>query len=538
MSEGLTEDLFELAADVVVVGSGAAATAAAATAANEGAEVLVLERADSIGGTTALSGCGAWVPNNSLMRAEGFEDPREPALRFMASLSYPHLYDPESPTMGLSTTAFELLETYYDRGPEAIDYLIECGATAFFADIGVPDYFALHPENLAPYGRLLKPPERKIGHEGAADAHLKRMTDFIQARGGRVRTNHRVKTLLRNELGEVVGAEVHAGVRAILVRARKAMIFGTGGFLHNAEFRREYLMGPTYGGCAAPTATGDFVTMGYEVGAQMSLMQHAWWYQIALEHAAENGHTAGGLFMPFGDSMLQVNKHGERVINEKAPYNERGPIHFVWDGKEYPNLVLFSIFDDGVLDNPDTMRMRYPVPQRNEDVGYVISGDTLEDLAERIATRLDKYRSYTGGFTLGRDFVGHLKQTIERFNGFARAGVDEDFGRGDEPISRLWSGALRPEAKNTMHPLSDNGPYHCILLVAGALDTKGGPRINARSQVVDAHHAPIPGLYGAGNCVASPSGQAYWGPGATIGSGIIFGYIAGREAARESVKSL
>src|SRR5216684_3296240 len=88
MSDELTEDLFDLAADVVVVGSGAAGTAAAATAANEGAQVLVLERAAEIGGTTALAGCGAWVPNNSLMRAEGATDPRGPALRFMTSLSY------------------------------------------------------------------------------------------------------------------------------------------------------------------------------------------------------------------------------------------------------------------------------------------------------------------------------------------------------------------------------------------------------------------------------------------------------------------
>ncbi|HWL42003.1 MAG TPA: FAD-dependent oxidoreductase [Ilumatobacter sp.] len=538
MTDGLTEDLFDLSADVVVVGSGAAATAAAATAANEGAEVLLLERAEQLGGTTALSGCGAWVPNNSYMRAEGYEDPRDAALRFMASLAYPHQYDPVSATLGLSSLAYELLETYYDRGPEAIDYLVGCGATSFFADVGVPDYFANHPENKAPYGRLLKPPERKIAHEGAAEAHLQRMYDFIQAKGGAVRTGHRVQSLLRNESGEVIGAEVHAGVRGILVRARKAFVFGTGGFLHNPEMRRNFLMGPTYGGCATPTAQGDFVTIAQEVGARFSLMQHAWWYQVPLEHAAENGHTAGGLFMPFGDSMLQVNRFGQRVINEKAPYNERGPVHFLWDGTEYPNLVLFSIFDDGVIENPNPMRMRFPVPQRGEDVNYVVSGETIEDLAVNIEQRLEKYRAHTGGLQLSREFVANLKATIERFNGFARTGVDEEFGRGQEPISTLWSGPLQPDAKATMHPLRDTGPYHCVLLVAGALDTKGGPTINARSQVLDARERPVPGLYGAGNCVASPAGQAYWGPGVTIGAAIIYGYIAGQGAAAEPVKAL
>src|SRR3984957_8677342 len=119
MTSELTEDLFELSAAVIVVGSGAAATSAAVAAASDGASVLVLERAE-LGGTTSLSGCGAWIPNNSHMRALGLEDPKDPALRLMASLSYPALYDPDSPTLGLSDNAFSLIETFYDRGAEAI----------------------------------------------------------------------------------------------------------------------------------------------------------------------------------------------------------------------------------------------------------------------------------------------------------------------------------------------------------------------------------------------------------------------------------
>ena len=179
------------------------------------------------------------------MRALGLEDPKGPALRLMASLSFPALYDPESPTLGLSDNAFSLIETFYDRGAEAIDFFAEIGATTFYSDEEVPDYFARHPENAAPYGRLLKPPERRIGHDGAAQAHLGRMIDFTTAHGGVVRTNHRVMGLLRNEAGEVVGAEVRAGLRTILVRAKRAIVFGTGGFLHDPELRQQFLLGPT-----------------------------------------------------------------------------------------------------------------------------------------------------------------------------------------------------------------------------------------------------------------------------------------------------
>lgn len=278
--------------------------------------------------------------------------------------------------------------------------------------------------------------------------------------------------------------------------------------------------------------------MGTEVGAQLANMGQAWWYQVVLDHAAGHGQTAGGLFMPFGDSMIQVNRHGHRVMNEKAPYNERGPVHFAWDGREYPNLVLFDIYDDDVANNPDPIGHRWPIPPPGETVNYVISGETWEELAANIDARLKEMARYIGGLTLSPSFVSNLRRTVERFNGFARTGVDEDFGRGEAAISHYWSGQPRAGAKATMHPFRDSGPYHCMILVAGALDTKGGPKTNPASQVLDAHSRPIPGLYGAGNCVASPTGQAYWGPGGTIGPALVFGYIAGVNAAKEPEKTL
>lgn len=537
-ADGLTEDLFELSADVVVVGSGAAATAAAATAAHEGLEVVVLEAGEIYGGTTALSGAGAWVPNNRFMREAGIDDPREPALRYMASLAYPDLYDPTSPTLGLPPLQYDLVATYYDRCSEAVDFFIDIGATDFIADIDLPDYFGLHPDNEAPRGRKIHPPERRHGHADAGPAHINRMLDYVRAHGGSTHLNHRVMGLLENAEGEIVGVEVHAGVRSILVRARRSVVFGTGGFIHDADLRREFLAGPTYGSCAVAEARGDIIRIAGEVGASMGNMAHAWWYQVVLDHAVESSHVAGGLFMPFGDAMIQVNRFGRRVVNEKAPYNERGQIHFLWDGREYPNLVLFEIFDDDVRTSPDPTPHRYPIPQPDENVNYLISGDTLDELAQRIAERLEHFAPHTGGVELAADFVDNLTATIERYNGFAAAGVDADFGRGEELISVHWSGDPRPGAKATMHPLRSEGPYHCMLLVAGALDTKGGPRINTNAQILDTADEPIPGLYGAGNCIAGPAGRSYWGPGATIGAGFTFGYIAGLQAAHEPDKKL
>jgi 3-oxosteroid 1-dehydrogenase len=103
-------------ADVVVVGTGAAACAAAAAAMDAGASVIVLEASETPGGTTRRSGGAYWIPNNSLMRAHGFTDPREDAIRFMARLSYPTLYDPAQPRLGLPRLQYRLLATFMTRG--------------------------------------------------------------------------------------------------------------------------------------------------------------------------------------------------------------------------------------------------------------------------------------------------------------------------------------------------------------------------------------------------------------------------------------
>jgi 3-oxosteroid 1-dehydrogenase len=534
-------DEWDEIADVVVVGSGAAGGAAAATAALGGAAVVVLEAGAFVGGTTGKSGGVLWLPNNPVMRAAGIVDKRDGALRYMARTAFPADYDPTDEFLGVGLLSYRLLGAFYDHAHDAAASLQEAGAFEL-EHVPYPDYWAGLPEDEAPIGRVIQPKfppgwQRDTDPKGGqllADALIR----TAERNGAIVRTGHRVVHVVRDDEGRVIGVEARVGLRTVLVGARRGVIFGSGGFLHDRAMRRNFLRGPVIGGGAVDEARGDFVRIGIEVGAQLGNMSQAWWDQVVVEHAVTVPSTIRDVYSAHGDSMLMVNRFGRRVVNEKAVYNERGQIHAVWDPTrgEYPNMLLFMIWDDAVVKNGEPSRFRWPVPFAGETPPpFVVSADTLDGLAEAIGRRLVPLEPHTGRVRLHDDFAEELRATIERFNEFAHVGSDRDFGRGEALIERTWAGTKRPDAATaSMYPLASTGPYHCVILGPGALDTKGGPMTDEDARVIGVDGKPIPGLFGAGNCVASPAGQAYWGPGGTIGPALTFGYIAARTALRLS----
>jgi len=529
--------------DVVVVGAGGGGFPAALFSRWLGNEVVILEKASEVGGTAKKAAFWYWVPNNAAMQAAGTADPKADFLRYVARLSRPTHYDPDSPTLGLSAWDYDLCEAIYDNASAATELLASKDTLPYIHCAGVPDYWSELPEDKAPYGRVLLPEGARPTMSDGGEVAVRRFSAAAARDGIDVLTGHRVQRALTDGDGRVVGVQAtRTDGSRVTIGARKAVIFATGGFTHNLELRQNFLSAPVYGGCAAVTNEGDFVYIAAALGAQLRNMNYAWMCPVSLEKAARKDPGLIGMFSVAGDSMIWVNKTGRRTVNEKLQYNELAQTFFTWDGVagEYPNLVQIQVWDQRSQEHSASDEYGRLIVPPTEDDSHVIKGATLDELAGSIASRLAQYEQITGGLRLTPDFSANLKASVARFNVLAATGVDDDLHRGERPVQQLFNGNVREEpgrTNPTMFPISESGPYYAALVTGGTLDTKGGPKTNRHGQVVDDQDQPIPGLYGVGNCVASASGQAYWAGGATLGPILAFAYLAAQAADRESVRS-
>ncbi len=523
--------------DVVVAGSGGAALAGAIGALDNGASVVVLEKAAFIGGTTGKSGGGSWVPNNRWMADHGYTDNKEDYLRYVARVSFPELYNDKSPTLGMTDHHWAQLNAFWDHAARVFHTLNDEGALPVFTFLSwdgkpAPDYHGQLPENNDIRGRQVA--TNNEGKTGFGADMIDFMSTYVEEKGAEIRTENRVTRIIKDETGRVVGVTVESPEGTKTIRAKKGVIFGTGGFTHNPHMRTQFLRTPVMGGCAVPTNEGDLINMSAEIGVKLGNLNEAWNQQVILDQVLEFSSVPSGVFFLGGDSSIAVNKNGKRMYDEKYVYPERTRSHQVYDqwAGDYPNLYQIFIFDEECRKFGGML-----IPGVGADLpAHVIKGDTLEELTANVQAKFDSLADRLGTYKLADDFVESLKGTIERYNGFAENGKDEDFHRGEAPIDAYFHAVPYDRGmKNPyMAPISAEGPYYAILLGAGTLDTKGGPVFDVNGQVIDIHDKPIPGLYAAGNATASPSGKSYLGGGGTLGLGITFGYLAGEHAAKQA----
>lgn len=545
---------WDVEADIVCVGSGAAGLTAAAVAASRGNRVVVLEKAPITGGTTRKSGGVFWIPNHFALREKGIVDRKEDCMKYICRMAYPEQYRPEGPSLGLDPAAYALLEAYYDNGYRMVDLLRELGVlriapfNMWHMKRPEPDYQDHLPENKVPQGRALAV-RRADWTDGDGAEYIDQYVAFLTKQRVEILTDHAVERLIQNAKGEVCGVEARTEDGTVTIRGKRATIFGTGGYAHNLDYVRRHQRCFLYGSCAVPSATGDFITIAGAAGARMGDLGTAWRSQALLEEAVVNRRLAHCVDMPPGDSMFVVNKHGRRVVNEKCNYNDRAKVHLAFDPNhgEFPNQLLFMIYD---IRTAELFAGSHPLPAEPSAAPHVIVGNNLPDLARQIEARMENLREYIGTLRLADDFVTNLQQTFVTFNAYAKNGADPEFYRGSTEYDRAYALYFQPPRSGTrwpvatglpnpaMCPLQSEGPYFAMILSAGALDTSGGPEIDRQARVLDVHGEPIPGLYGAGNCIASPSREAYYGAGGTIGPAMTFAYIAAMHAAIEPTKEI
>jgi 3-oxosteroid 1-dehydrogenase len=532
--------------DVVVLGTGASALAAAVTAHGYGAErVGVFEKADVVGGTSAMSGGMVWIPCNHHMEANGLSDSREDALRYLDSLSHDRIIP-------------ELAEAYIDTGPEMIRWFEEHTPVIFEIVDDFPDYHPERPGGSATGGRSLECPLFAFGELGnwsdrvsqsrqmgahvlmnettlgrgattgvATDVLAQRQTDNVRGcgqaligrllracldRGIEPHTEHRAVGFDVVD-GRVCGVRFETPDGPVEVRATRAVILATGGFEWNPDMIRSFIRGPLERPVSIETNTGDGLRMAMRVGASLGNMQEAWWVPV-IDVADDAGQTIPWMVNRerVQPRSIMVNRSGRRFANEASNYNAFGAAFHQLDAGtfEYANLPAWLVFDQGYLVKSGIARYRGEglLPD------WLTSAETLTELAQAIDI----------------DAV-QFEETVARWNAQVADLDDPDFGRGRSINDTHWGDGTRTAAA-TLGPI-DTGPFYAVQVRPGALGTKGGPRTNAHAQVLDVDGEVIDGLYAAGNVMASAMGMTYGGAGGTLGPGMVFGYAAGRHAARQ-----
>ena len=519
--------------DVVIVGSGAAGLTAALSAAHRGASVAVLEKADYLGGTSAVSGGMIWIPINRCMAAMGLTDSRADALEYLDAVC-----DHRTPT--------PVLETLVDRGNEMLSFVETETDLHFDALENFPDY---HPEwpgshlggrSLEPRlydGRLLGPLFASLRPDHRPPFTMKEYEEWRiftrfpwnelegRAQNGQVAHGRALVAPLVAACDDagvtmvtgcaverlafdgtrVTGVELATGT----VAARDGVVLACGGFEWAQDLVQSYLSGPIQGSCSPPHNTGDGLRMGAKVGAKLGNLNEAWWGPMVLIPGDEiDGQQTSTLlrFERTGPGSIIVNQRGRRFVNEAHNYNDMTKAFHAFDPatQTYHNLPAWLIFDHAHLHKYGFLAHR--VDQSTPD--WLTKASTLGELAQ----------------TLGIDADG-LTDTVEEFNLNACQGLDPEFHRGVNAYDRYWGD--RDAAYPALGPVEEP-PYYAIEVVSGVIGTKGGVVTDPNGRVLDPFDEAIPGLFAAGNTTAQPMGPGYAGAGSTLGPGMTMGYVAGR----------
>lgn len=545
--------------DLLVVGSGTG-LAAALAAREAGLSVLVVEKSSYVGGSTARSGGALWLPAGPVLAEAGAGDTPQRAGEYLAAVvdsSAPaqrsagfleHCTD--TVEMLRRTTPMKLFwaREYSDYHPEkpggtAAGRTCECkplnasvlGEYRARLRPGVMEATVPMPTTGADYrwmNLMARVPSKGLpliakrlaqGVGGLALGRHYVAGGQALAAGlfaGVLRAGIPIWTdtsLLRltSEDDRVTGAVVDHGGTEITVTARRGVVLAAGGFDHAMDMRHKFQSESLgdHQSLGAESNTGDAIRIGQDIGAAIDLMDQSWWFPAVAPLPG-----AAPLVMLAERSLpgsLIVDQTGNRFVNEATDYMSFGQQVLARERVGRPVESMWIVFDQKYRNSyvfAAEMFPRMPLPAVWYGAGIAHRSGDIAELGRMMGIP-------------GSEFA----DTVARFNESARAGNDPDFQRGQSAYDRYYGDpTVRP---NPNLRALDKGPFYAVKIVLSDLGTCGGLRADDRARVLREDGTVIDGLYAIGNTAANAFGAAYPGAGATIAQGLVYGYIAARDAA-------
>jgi len=550
--------------DFVVVGSGGGSMCAGLVMRSADKSVLILEKTNLVGGTTARSGGVMWIPNNPFMTRDRIEDSYEKAAAYLdavlpdpkdapgASRARRAAYLTEAPRMleflgsrGIKLNRVKEWPDYYDDlpggsvpGRTVVAELFDANELGAWTEKLRPSF--VHLPIPASLEEMLELPAMKrswavkmllvkLVLRGAvakitgkrwvaAGAALQgRMLQAALREGVEIRTDSPVTQIIIED-GRAAGVATVKDGRPWRVGARLGVLVNAGGFSHNQRMRDRYQPGTSVKWTmAAPGDTGEMIEEMMRHGAAVAQMQERvgnqftpqpGWEESEFRQAAQSVTAA--------PHCILVDQSGVRYMSEGGSYMAycKGMLE---RNKSVPAVPSWAVFDAQYLRTyilagtmPGTKK-----PQRWYDEGYLKTADTLEGLAGSL--KIDP---------------ATLKATVERFNGFVAQNRDDDFHRGERAYDR-WLGDWLHKPSASLGSISEP-PFYAVPVLPGDVGTYGGVVTDERARVLREDGSVIEGLYATGVSTASVMGTSYPGAGSSVGPSFVWGYVAAKSAASQA----
>jgi fumarate reductase flavoprotein subunit len=498
-----------LTTDIIIIGGGGAGLAAALAAAEKGCtNIIVLEKAGSTGGNSAMA--------HDLF---GVESPVQ--TRMGTDASRDHFFQVAMRWCHWSKVNPRLVRAFIDKSGDTIRWLQEKGIKF---ELG--QYYI----NQSP----------RIRHciEGEGAELMKTLGRLCREKGVEILTHARAYKLLRGERGNVSGILAKRKERKIVVHG-KCVIVTTGGYAANKELLQKYCSyyNPETVTCDGVSGNvGDGISMASDIGVALAGLGHIM-FRGPIAYSSkpvllmlEDGKFRIGLgTILWEPETIWVNKRGRRFIDEGHNLASFASANTV---AQQPDCIMYSLFDDTTRQRMEEQGLIRPGAyggQISHRFKRPVAGMPIPGLGEELQKKAvnDETIKVSGSLKEIADWIGVrpeiLKTTVEEYNNACAQGHDPVFCK-----DRRY---LLPIRK---------APYYAIKGHASVCDAIGGIKINERMEALDGEDEPIPGLYAGGSATGcwESENYCYEMTGHLLGFALNSGRMAGENAAEYVAESV